>query len=250
MRNSAYFLILSGLIFLSSCKSDKSSIPETSSLELELKGKVTVDLDQSAQIEISGFFVEPSYSGEIDPQGNFTIRLPESFTDSTEVAFKKYNESPEAQYVLQPTTIKDYFGDLSDINTQGLDVNAALAGKYYTFPTDSGLTIFPFSSLDFLEEIVAGRSSKEGYYYYFVYSDDEFSIKGKMTTDLGIATDGDSLIQQTTYDISGHEGWNILKYSAHDLVDLNDTIQVITRIEQKSVERLPTTMEWLVQQRN
>ncbi len=239
-------LLLVFIVVLSACK-DESKKPEEQpeSNSLVVEGKVNVDLDAPAQINIMGFFVDPVYAGVISKSGEFTIELPESFTDSTTAAFKKYNNSPDAQYMLEDTKLGDYFIGVDDLNSSGLSNAAALAGKYYTFSSDAGVTIYPYTSAEFMEDVIQGNNSVAGSYYYFLYSDGDFQIKGEQETDLG-TMESIPVNQTTTYNVEGKDGWNILKYSAGEVVSINDTLQIVTSRSHSTVDRIPTNFKWLV----
>jgi hypothetical protein len=248
MRNC--LLLIPILCFLS-CKekTETKDARKDNSNSLTISGKLPVQIDSIQQINIMGFFVDPLYSGKILTSGEFEIILLDNFTDSTAVAIDKYNQSPEAQYRLEPTTIADYFSITDEIEAGGMNEKAALAGKYYTFATDEGMTIYPFSSKEFLESVVSGNLNTAGYYYYFLFSEGPFSLSGDYAIDLGTSEKGDSISQTYHYDVKGDKGWNILKYTAADVKNLNDSIQVAKSIKQESVKDLPLDLEWLVQRR-
>lgn len=220
------------LITMSSCKTNTSEEKTNAS---QIQGSLVGYEAGQAKINIMGFFVAPQFDGVLNTDGNFSIDLPTNFTDVTQTSFTEYNTQSGAAYELSAIGINDVFSPLEDLEITGENTAIALAGKYYGFELYNKETkigrLFPGSSKDFIEYNINPDkfSPLEGYFYMWLYSAGDITIKGSNNSALEADDEGKITLKSSrTYNIELKHGWNIVKYTVQSvMIDSNGNPQVL-----------------------
>ncbi|WP_124980809.1 hypothetical protein [Nonlabens xiamenensis] len=250
------YVVTAILILFISCKSSTEhshAEKEDKTESLTLSGSVTNQKGIAGRINVLGYFVDPIYTGDLEPGGKFKIVLPKDFGKLTQEAFADYNRSEEAQYELNLSTAIETFPDAGDLNFVNKQARLAFAGKYYRFevvdPSGNLAYLSPASSQDFLEFVIGkpDASPLTGHHYYFIYALEAFSIKGTDTY-LSLYEDGseESYKRTDEYQLDIQLGWNIIKYEVMELSENNLGSQNVGKSKTISVDPTQEIINWQV----
>jgi hypothetical protein len=251
-------ILLFILITLVSCKpsgEEKSANTEEKIIE-ESSFIIESSLENSngmnGDINIMGYFVDPSIKGTLQQNGSFRIELPGNFDQVTEKAFETYNSSPVADYNLKYSTALESFPNADALSFTGKDAQLAFAGKYYRFEVSSdneSAFIYPASSENFVKYVVGTKDAipETGFNYYYIYAKDPFSINGDTKSDY-LFEDGTEEIYSRTdsYSLDVTLGWNLIRYEIKELAESSLGTQNISETAVFNVDMNTKPESWFI----
>lgn len=217
-----------------------------------IKGSLENKNGMKGDINIMGYFVDPSFKGELKEDGSFNIELPDDFDMVTEKAFETYNSSPVADYNLKYSTALESFPNADALSFTGKDARLAFAGKYYRFEVtskDESAFIYPASSENFVKYVVGTKDAvpETGFNYYYIYAKDPFSIDGTSQNDY-LFEDGTEEIYSRTdsYSLDIKEGWNLIRYEIKQLAESSLGTQNISQTAVFNVDMNTKPESWFI----